>query len=245
MPGARSARRWAVARARRGDSDPACASENFYSCPGPGCELYTINVDSASYKPNGMPSACTPYGGATDYTQPYPPRLDQLAYASDSTVVQTQIEGASTPYPHQIATNEPSNLCPTNAPSTPDWPPAPGSAIPQVFTVGIPATTNPTPPPDTLPLATVSISNPAPISPINIPGNGAPLYSLAQGNYTFTATATPAAKCTPGDGHFCSCQQNFTVTSTGWTSSGHCCNLGGSPTNLNPSAPDAWSCAGP
>jgi hypothetical protein len=59
-------------------SDPACASENFYSCPGPGCELYTIRVDSSSYKPTTA-SACTPYGGAggaTDYTQAYPSNLD-------------------------------------------------------------------------------------------------------------------------------------------------------------------------
>jgi hypothetical protein len=193
-------------------SDPACAQENFYSCPGPGCELYTIQVDSSSYTPNGNPSACTPYGGAggaADYTQSYPANLNQLAYASNGTVVTTQLEGAATPFPHQAATNEPAGFCPTNAPNTPDWPPAPPSAIATIFTIGLPAG--------------VSVTLSPNVNPI--PVTGQPLYPLSQQTYTLSATATAGSNGCSGAN--CSCKQNFTVTATGWTSSGsNCCAMG-------------------
>jgi hypothetical protein len=197
-------------------SDPACADYNFYSCPGPGCELYTIQANS-NYKP-GEPSDCTPYGGATDYTQAYPTNLNQLAYASDGSLVETALDGATplpTPeFPHQAATNEPTGFCPVNAPGTPDWPPAPPSAIPDDFTIGLPASVSVTVSPD--------VSDSVPVVPIDAEPS---LYPLTQQTYTLSATAS---SCTPPTGQYCSCQQNFTVTSTGWTSSGsNCCQLGG------------------
>jgi hypothetical protein len=206
-------------------SDPACADENFYSCPGPGCELYTIEVAKTHYSP-GQPSACTPYGAAasTDYTRPYPTGLPQLAYKSNGTVVQTQVVGATTGFPHRAPTNAPSNLCPTNAPSSPDWPPAPPSSIPSVFTIGLPANT------------TVSLSpNVTPIT-----GSGATLYPLQQTTYTLTATA----KSCSGQ---CTCAQKFTVTGNGWTSSGsNCCQLGtGGSDNSIGVAAGPYLCAGP
>ena len=205
-------------------SDPACADENFYSCPGPGCELYTVKVDSGSYSP-GTASACTPYGGSTDYTQPYPATLPQLAYASNNTVVQTQVSGGvGSKFPHQVATNEPSGLCPVAKPNTPDWPPAPSSAIPAIFTIGLP------------PHVSVTLS--PSVNTIDVAGNT--LYPLSQQTYTLSATAS---SCTKG----CTCQQNFTVTSSGWTSSGsNCCQLGtgGSNTALGVAGPP-YSCTGP
>ena len=100
--------------------------------------------DSGSHRQlysHGQPSACTPYGGAggaTDYTQAYPSNLNQLAYASNGVVVQTQLENAGT-FPHQAPTNEPADLCPTKKPAKPDWSPAPPAAVPAIFTIGIPA----------------------------------------------------------------------------------------------------------
>ena len=212
-------------------SDPACAQENFYSCPGPGCELYTIQGATGSYAPNGNPSACTPYGGAggaTDYTQAYPSNLNQLAYASDNTVVETQLDGAATPFPHQSATNAPSEFCPTNAPITPDWPPAPASAVPAIFSIGLPAGVSVTLSPNVEPILTTP-----------------PLYPLSRQTYTLMAqAASGTSKCV---GTNCSCKQNLTVTSTGWTSSGkNCCAMGtgGSTTQLGVGGPP-YACVGP
>ena len=99
-----------------------------------------MQVDSTSYTPTGKPSACTPYGGiggTTDYTQAYPANLNQLAY-TNGTLAQTQIDGVGTPFQHQSLTNAPTGLCPTNAPLKPDWPPAPPSSIPIIFSIGLP-----------------------------------------------------------------------------------------------------------
>lgn len=213
-------------------SDPACAQENFYSCPGPGCELYTIQVATGSYAPNGNPSACTPYGGAggaTDYTQAYPSNLNQLAYASNNTVVATQLDGAGTPFPHQSATNAPSGFCPTNAPKTPDWPPAPPSAVPAIFSIGLPAKVEVTLSPNVNP----------------IPVTGQPLYPLTQQTYTLMATAPAGTNGCAGTN--CSCKQNFTVTSTGWTSSGkNCCAMGTGNTTTQIGVGGApYACVGP
>ena len=52
--------------------------ESFYSCPADGCGLYTIMADN-TYSPSG-PTVCTPYGGPTDYSLPYPSNMNQLAY---------------------------------------------------------------------------------------------------------------------------------------------------------------------
>jgi hypothetical protein len=125
-----------------------------------------------------MPSACTPYGGAggaTDYTQIYPSNLNQLAYASNKTVAQTQIDGVGTLFPHQSATNAPSGLCPANAPVTPDWPPAPPSAVPTIFTIGLPAM--------------VSVTLSPSVTPILVTGQ--PLFPLTQQAYTLRASAPP------------------------------------------------------
>ncbi|HUY18242.1 MAG TPA: G8 domain-containing protein [Candidatus Binataceae bacterium] len=54
--------------------------ETLYSCPADGCPLYTIEAKSG-YAPNG-PTTCTPYGGATDYSQAYPANMNQLGYES-------------------------------------------------------------------------------------------------------------------------------------------------------------------
>jgi hypothetical protein len=213
-------------------SDPACAQENFYSCPGPGCELYTIQVDSSSYTPNGNPSACTPYGGAggaTDYTQPYAVNLNQLAYSSGGALVTTQLDGAATPFPHQAATNEPPGFCPVNAPATPDWPPAPPSSVSTIFTIGLPAG--------------VSVTLSPNVDPI--PVTGQPLYPLTQQAYTLMATAVSGTNGCSGAN--CSCKQNFTVTNTGWTSSGNnCCAMGsGNATPQIGVGGAPYACTGP
>jgi hypothetical protein len=209
-------------------SDPACAEENFYSCPGPGCELHTIQANSR-YKP-GTPSDCTPYGGAggaTDYTQAYPSDLLKLAYASDHTVAQPELRGADTNFPHQEASNPPGNLCPTNAPNTPDWPGP--SIIPADFTVSWPSG-----------LSVTVASNPGTtVTPIfETSTNG--VYQLAPGNYTLTALSG----CADPD---CRCEQDFTATSSGWTSASNpnCCQLGtgGSTTIGVANAP--YGCMGP
>lgn len=222
-------------------SDPACAAYNFYSCPGPGCELYTIEASSSKYEP-GSPSDCTPYGGAggaTDYTQSYPANLNKLAYASDNSLVETELEGASplpeAQFPHQAATNEPSGFCPVNAPGTPDWPPAQPSAIPTEYTIALPSNVSVTVTPD--------VPDSSPVTPIDA---ATTLYPLTQQTYTLAATA-PVTSCTPTQADpYCSCQQNFTVTSTGWTSTGKCCQLamGDSPTIIEVAAPP-YSCSGP
>ena len=210
----------------KASSDPACAKENFYSCPGPGCELYTIQAASSSYTPNGKPSACTPYGGAggaTDYTQAYPANLNQLAYVSNGTVVQTQVENPTT-FPHQAPTNAPADLCPVKKPAKPAWPPAPPAAVAAIFTIGLPAN--------------VSVTLTPNVNPILVTGSS--LYPLTQQTYTLAATASSCASN-------CSCKQNFTVTSTGWSSSGsNCCALGtgGSTTSIGV-AGAPYACTGP
>jgi hypothetical protein len=222
----------------QGISDPACASENFYSCPGPGCELYTVEASTKDYTPNGKPSACTPYGGATDYTQNYPNTLNRLAYASDNTLVTTQLDGASSlpdaPFPHQAATNAPPDLCPTNEPATPDWPP-PSASIPNQYFVIHPPTGG-----------TITVS--PTVAPLPIPSG---LYLLAAGT-SYTVSATASSSCTAVQGFpYCSCQQSFDVTSSGWTSSGsNCCQLGSSGSEsggISTIAPGAgpYSCTGP
>jgi len=204
-------------------SDPACTGENFYSAPGSGAELYTIEVDPSHYTPSG-PSDCIPYGPSafTDYTQPYPSNLNQLAY-SDGQVVLPQLEATNPAFPHQVASNEPTKFCPTNPPATPDWPPAPPSAIPTNFTIALPAG--------------VSVTLTPNVTPIPVQGN--PLYPLSPGAYMVTASASP---CTSG---ICQCNQNVTVTSTGWSTSGNtCCGLGGSGTTIGVAA-QPWKCTGP
>ena len=221
-------------------NDPACAKEDFYSCPAGGCELYTIHANS-SYTSNDNPSDCTPYGGAngeTDYTQNYPADLNQLAYQSDDTVVTSALEPTmiteNTKYPHQASTNEPSGLCPVNAPMTPDWPPAPSSAIPLLFTVGLPPSGV---------SATISI-NSAPVTPIP---TTPPLCPLNQQTYTLTATANSGCPRNLGNNQYCQCQQDFTVTSTGWSSTGsNCCQLGTGGNNTTIGVAEApYSCTGP
>jgi hypothetical protein len=217
------------------NSDPACAAENFYSCPGPGCELYT--VEAHGYAPNGNPSACTPYGGTTDYTEDYPDNLNQLAYASDNTLVTSQLDGVSplpdAPFPHQAASNAPADLCPANEPAPPDWPPPTNSIPNQYFVINPPAG------------GSITIT-PA-VAPLPIPSG---LYALTAGTYTVSAKAPGSCAAVQGF-PFCSCQQNFTVTSSGWTSSGsNCCQLGssgGQNGGISTIAPGAgpYSCTGP
>ena len=197
-----------------------CAKEDFYSFPAAGAELYTILVDSSSYSPSG-PSACTPYGGTPDYTQAYPSNLNQLAY-SNGTIVTTTLQGSNA-FPHRALTNAPAGLCPTNAPPSPYWPPPAASDVPSVFTVGLPAG------------VTASIPGGVPIAATN-------LWTLLPGS-TYTLSATKASGCTGT----CSCQQTFTVNTsgTGFTSSGNnCCQMGlsGSNNNIGVAAPP-YSCS--
>jgi hypothetical protein len=140
-------------------------------------------------------------------------------------VVQTTLDGAATPFPHQAPSNAPAGLCPTNAPATPDWPPAPPSAVPTIFSFGLPANT------------TVSLT--PNVSPILL--TATTLYPLIQQTYTLMATA--GGKCTSN----CSCKQNFTVTSKGWTSSGsNCCAMGtGGSTSQIGIGGAPYACAGP
>jgi hypothetical protein len=210
-------------------NDSACAEENFYSCPGPGCELYTIQANGLLYSP-GTSSDCTPYGGATDYTQPYPTGLNQLAYASDSSLVTTTLEGLpGAAFPHQAANNAPANLCPVNAPANPDWPPVPPSSVPsQFFKISSP------------PRVTVTFSPSVP--PIPSPS---PLYPLVEGTtYTLTAIASGCSTTTPDP--TCTCKQDFTITSNGWTSAGpNCCQLGTSGKTTIPVGNGPYACVGP
>jgi hypothetical protein len=197
-------------------SDPGCAPEDFYSCPGPGCELYTVMVDSSVYKPSAG-SDCTPYGGADDYTQPYPTGMSQLAYPS-GTIVQTALQGADSGYPHRVPTNAPTNYCPSNAPATPAWPATPSAVVPNSLQISVPA-------------VVTSLSLSPNVTPIVTSASGN-IYQLVQGQ-TYTLSAN-AAGCATGS---CSCMQSFTVTANGWTSpvgnSGeNCCAMGPGGSNL-------------
>jgi G8 domain len=98
--------------------DPS-AGESLYSCPADGCGLYTIDA-AGGYAPSG-PTACAPYGGATDYSQAYPPNMNQLEFMIGSKTGQSvqpfimQEDGMSFPthlgspatqqFPHNIDTN--------------------------------------------------------------------------------------------------------------------------------------------
>ncbi len=197
-----------------GSPSGPCAKEDFYSYPATGAELYTVLADS-SYTPTGA-SACMPYGGVSpvgpvlpDYTQPYPSGLNQLAY-SGGTVIATVLQAANPSFPHQVLTNAPANLCPTYAPSSPDWSPAPSSAVPAVaqLSVGTGGTAI-------------------------IPGatgiNGASLY-LFLPNLSYTVQGSE-----PGGSSTCS--QSFTFNYAGITNSptnngGNCC-----PLTYNPPSP--------
>ncbi|TAK62092.1 MAG: hypothetical protein EPO18_11770 [Methylobacter sp.] len=194
------------------DADGICADKSFYSCPGPGCELYTIQVDS-SYAP-GSPSACTPYGGsggAVDYKQPYPSDLNQLAY-SNKTPIQTALHGANGGFPHNELTKAPKDFCPTNAPTQPDWPPAPKNGE-EVFTLALPANVTAT-------IQGVAV----------IPGTS---FVLLTPGTTYLLSATNSNSGS-------SCSQNFTVNQdgTGFTSTGaNWCQLGASGnTTISPAA---------
>ena len=204
-----------------GSASGPCADENFYSCPASGCELYTVLVDG-TYTPTGA-SACTPYGGSPDYTQPYPSGLNQLAYA-DGSVITTVLQGSSS-FPHQELTNAPAGLCPTNEPMTPDWPPPPANAVPAVFSVGLPAGVD------------AAIPGGTAIENTN-------LWRLIPGT-SYTLTASKTAGCTG----ICTCEQTFTVAAsgTGFTSTGsNCCQMGsGSTSNIIGIAAPPYTCSGP
>lgn len=192
------------------DADGICADKSFYSCPGPGCELYTIVADS-SYTP-GSPSACTPYGGSTDYTQPYPSDLNQLAY-SNNTPIQTALHGANGGFPHNELTNPPTTgFCPIT--TSPGWPPAPKTGK-TVFTLALPTNVTAT-------IKGVTL----------IPGTSLVLLTPGQ-TYLLSATSTNSSPST-------SCSQNFTVNQdgTGYTSTGaNWCQLGASGgTTISPAA---------
>ncbi|MES2937676.1 MAG: G8 domain-containing protein [Pseudomonadota bacterium] len=183
-----------------------CTPESFYSCPPGGCELYTVSVDS-SYAPASA-SDCTPYGGAIDYTQPYPASLPRLAYASNGTAVSTTLTVTSMlpQYPHNVPNNTPANFCAANAPAQPDWPPSPGPQA--VFTLGMQAGTQ------------ASVAGVPAVPGVNV-------VALTPGQ-TYTLNASQAG-CTGADCAYCSCQQNFTVAAdgSGYTGAGPgCCGLG-------------------
>jgi hypothetical protein len=175
------------------------------------------------YNPT-TPSACTPYGDSPDYTQPYPAGLNQLAYA-DGSVITTELQQSVPGFPHQALTNAPADLCPTNEPATPDWPPAPAAAVPAVFTVAAPAGVN-----------------------VTIPGasqiEGTLFYLLTPGQ-TYTLSADQPSGCSSG----CSCQQTFAIDSNGmgFTSSGNnCCALGtGGMTTTIGVGGTPYACTGP
>ena len=202
--------------AKKGDKN--CADANFYSCPGPGCELYTITVDN-SYTPTSA-SACTPYSSAPNYSQSYPTNLNQLAY-SGGTVVQTKLVGTKNNFPHQTLNNPPKMLCPTNAPAKPDWSAA--SSVKSIFSLGLPAG------------VTASIQGAS-----MIPGTS--FTSLTPGK-TYTLTAN-ASSCTKN----CSCSQSFTVNQNGngYTSTGkNCCQMGASGNTTLSVAGAPYRCSGP
>ncbi len=188
-----------------GGTGSDCPPDSFYSCPPGGCELYTVSVDGAAYTPTGA-SDCAPYGGGTDYTQPYPAGLPRLAYASNGTAVATTLTGAGTPYPHNVPNNAPANFCAANAPATPDWPASPGPQA--IFTLGVQSGVQ------------ASVAGVA-----AVPGMG--VVALTPGQ-TYTLNASQGS-CTSATCAYCSCQQNFTVAAdgSGYTGAGPgCCGLG-------------------
>lgn len=187
-----------------GSQSGPCAEQNFYSYPPAGAELYTVLVDS-SYTPTTA-SACTPYGGSPDYTQPYPGDLNQLAY-DNGTLITTELQGATTGFPHQALTNAPAALCQTHAPANPDWSPAPASAVPFVFTIGVPSS------------VTVSITGATGI-------NATSLYPLLPGSYTLSATG--AGSCT---------QSFTVNSSGSATPGAGCCALSASGSTIGVGAP--------
>lgn len=220
-----------------GTANGICAEESFYSCPAAGCQLYTIYVDG--YDPAGKPSVCKPYGGSPDYTQSYPPDLNQLAY-DDGTPIQVQQTG-SNEFPHQELVDPPSGLCPENVPPTPNWPAAPAASIPAVFTLGLPPNVS----------ATITGTGVQPITSTTL--------TLLQPSTSYTLSAAATSGCgTPsavGAGtptptpQICACQQAFTVNANGqgFTSSGNnCCQMGTSSTsNTLGVAGPPYTCAGP
>jgi len=199
----------------KASSDPACAKEDFYSCPGPGCELYTVMVDSSAYTP-GSGSDCTPYGGTPDYTQDYPTNFSKLAY-SNGTVVQTTLVPNGN-FPHQAPSNAPAGYCPTNVPTTPAWPPTPAAAVPNSLQISVPG-------------VITSLKLTPNVTPIVVAPSGT-TYQLVQGQTYSLNAAAPGCKTAP-----CSCTQPFTVTATGWSSpvgaSGeNCCAMGPGGANV-------------
>ena len=211
-------------------NDPACATENFYSCPAGGCEVYTIDAN-APYTP-GTASDCTPYGGSTDYTEAYPDNMNQLAYQADGTVVTTTLDGASplpdAPFSHQTATNEPGGLCPVNAPNSPDWP-TPTSVPSEFFQINSPAGVTFSLDPSTTPIPSQT-----------------PLYPFVDGTYTLTVS-DPGCATTPHNSPYCTCSQSFTVSGGAWTnaSPNNCCQLGSGGSTSIGIAGGPYTCQGP
>ncbi|MBX3658758.1 MAG: G8 domain-containing protein [Ramlibacter sp.] len=204
-----------------GEKNGICAEDNFYSCPGGGCELYTISVSTASYSvgtgtasysPSG-PSDCTPYSGSTSYAQPYPTTLNRLAYGpgtATGTAVATTLSQTISGYPHQSLTNTPVGFCPVNKPGKPDWPPSPGGAALYVLS-----------PPSGVTASVLGVTPITGLTPAQVP--------LASGTtYTFSATASTG--CTTSTSNpSCSCQQFFTLNADGTSiqsAAPNCCGLG-------------------
>lgn len=193
-----------------GTSSVLCAQDNFYSCPGGGCELYTVSVNTASYTA-GAPSDCTPYGTATtNYTQPYPAGLPRLAY-TNGTAITTALVGTAT-YPNMTLTNvasAPAGFCPVNAPAQPDWPASPGGQT--LITLSGPSAG-----------VTLGVTGVPPIA-----GVAPPLVPLVPGT-TYTFTATGSGSCGAGGTQSCACQQVFSVNAAGTTATSlqaNCCGL--------------------
>lgn len=104
-------------------TDPAACldtvglGESFYSCPGLGCVLYSVQTDLA-YKPDG-PTTCKPYDaslgqnqfGLNGYELPYPSTMNRLVYGAGPNkgkdIVMNLVEG--TPLPTDCSTV--SNRC--------------------------------------------------------------------------------------------------------------------------------------
>lgn len=233
-----------------GTSSVLCAQDNFYSCPGGGCELYTVSVNTASYTA-GAPSDCTPYGSsggtttttstATNYTQPYPAGLPRLAY-TNGTAITTKLVGTAS-YPNMTLTNAPAGFCPVNAPSQPDWPASPGAQT--LITLSPPTTGTNT--------ATLSVMGVQPLA-----GVTPPMVPLTPG-MTYTFTATGSGSCNASGTQSCACQQVLSVNAAGTTATSlqaNCCNMANTGYGLTtgsfaltnktlPVGGPPYACAGP
>jgi len=188
--------------------------EEYYACPAQGCPLYTVKVTDPDYVPGT--SNCKPYDDpklvqqapfdfAKNLDKPFSDlKIYRLAYIQKDQIVATEpvvgmpdlFKGAREDFPHHIATNEPADLCPVNAPATiPPW----GSTPDAFFLVanGPPNTIEVTQDGMDVPVVQSSPTNPDAVMQELLPGVSTRLEATFEGNFvpchiTFTVSGTPS-----------------------------------------------------